>query len=151
MDAVLNWVWQGGVVAAVSLVMLFALRRAGANVRSAVCWAALLLIVALPALPPLSIATPAASAFRPMPSEAVVSLPDTGWTSTLVLLVAWMVWASIQLGRLGMAIVAIRHARARSRRFPPHLETALSHWSAIRSEGRRATLVLSNSVTSAAV
>ena len=33
MDAVLNWLWQGGVVAAASFVMLFALHRAGANVR----------------------------------------------------------------------------------------------------------------------
>ena len=151
MDAVLNWVWQGGVVAAVSLVMLLVLKRAGANMRSAVCWAALVLIVALPALPSLSATAPAAGAFLPTPSDAVVSLPDTWWTSTLVILAAWMVWASVQLVRLATAIVAIRRARAHSRRFPPHLESALSHWSRIRFEGRRATLVLSNSVTSAAV
>ena len=151
MDAVLNWVWQGGVVAAVSLVMLFLLKRAGANVRSAVCWAALLLIVALPAFPPLSFTTPAVGAFLPTPADAVVSLPATWWTSTLVILAAWMAWGSVQSVRLVMAIVAIRRARARSRRFPPHLESHLSHWNRIRSEGRRATLVLSNSVTSAAV
>ena len=34
MDAVLNWLWQGGVVAVVSFVTLFALHRAGANVRT---------------------------------------------------------------------------------------------------------------------
>ncbi len=151
MDAVLNWVWQGGVVATVSLVMLFLLKRAGANVRSAVCWAALLLIVALPVVPPLSFTTPAVGAFLPTPADAVVSLPATWWTSTVVILAAWMAWGSVQSVRLMMAIVAIRRARARSRRFPPHLESHLSHWSRIRSEGRRATLVLSNSVTSAAV
>ncbi len=68
-----------------------------------------------------------------------------------MILAAWMVWASIQLVRFVSAIAAIRRARARSRRFPPHLESGLPHWSRIRSEGRRATLVLSNSVTSAAV
>jgi len=151
MDAVLNWVWQGGVVAAVSLVMLLVLKRAAANMRSAVCWAALLLIIALPAFPAVSATAPAAGAFLPTPSDAVVSLPATWWTSTLVILAGWMVWASIQLVRLGTAIVAIRRARAHSRRFPAHLESALSHWSRIRFEGRRATLVLSNSVTSAAV
>jgi beta-lactamase regulating signal transducer with metallopeptidase domain len=151
MDAVLNWLWQGGVVAAVSSVMLLALHRAGANVRSAVYWAALLLIVALPTLPPLSSAAPAVDAFLPAQADAVVSLPDAWWTSTLVILAAWMVWASVQLVRLVSAIVAIRRARARSRRFPPHLESRLPAWSRIRSKGRRATLVLSHSVTNAAV
>jgi beta-lactamase regulating signal transducer with metallopeptidase domain len=150
MDAVLNWLWQGSVVAAVSFVLLFALQRAGANVRSAVCWAALLLIISLPALPPLSSSTTPAAAFLPAQTDAVVSLPDAWWTSTLMILALWMVWASIQLVRFVSAIVAIRRARARSRRFPPQLESGLPHWSRIRSE-RRATLVLSNSVTSAAV
>ena len=151
MDAVLNWLWQGGVVAVTSFVTLFALQRAGANVRYIVCWATLVLIVALPALPPVSSTTPAAGAFLPTQTDAVVSLPDAWWTSTLVILAAWMVWASIQLVRFVSAIVAIRRARARSRRFPPHLESGLPHWSRIHSEGRRATLVLANSVTSAAV
>ena len=53
MDAVLNWLWQGCVVAVAWFVMLRLLDRARANVRYVVCWAALLLIVALPALPPL--------------------------------------------------------------------------------------------------
>ena len=151
MDAVLNWLWQGGVVAVTSFVTLFALQRAGANVRYIVCWATLVLIVALPALPPVPSTAPAAGAFLPMQTDAVVSLPDAWWTSTLVILAAWMVWAGIQLVRFVSAIVAIRRARARSRRFPPHLESGLAHWSRIHSEGRRATLVLSNSVTSAAV
>ena len=33
MDAVLNWLWQGGVVAVALRLMLFALERASANVR----------------------------------------------------------------------------------------------------------------------
>lgn len=37
MDAVLNWLWQGGVVAVSLSVMLVALRRARANVRYMVC------------------------------------------------------------------------------------------------------------------
>jgi beta-lactamase regulating signal transducer with metallopeptidase domain len=151
MDAVLNWLWQGGMVAVTSFVTLFALQRAGANVRYIVCWATLVLIVALPALPAVPSTTPAAGAFLPTQADAVVSLPDAWWTSTLAILAAWMVWASIQLVRFVSAIVAIRRARARSRRFPPYLESRLPHWSRIHSQGRRATLVLSNSVTSAAV
>ena len=46
----LNWLWQGCVVALAWCVMLRVLERARANVRYMVSWAALLLIVALPAL-----------------------------------------------------------------------------------------------------
>ena len=53
MDAVLNWLWQGGVVAVALGLMLFSLERASANVRSVVCWAAALFVIALPALPSL--------------------------------------------------------------------------------------------------
>ena len=128
MDAVLNWLWQGGVVAVASFVTLFALQRAGANLRYIVCWATLVLILALPALPPGPSTTLAAGAFLPTQTDAVVSLPDAWWTSTLVILAAWLVWASIQLVRFVSAVVAIRRARARSRRFPPHLESGLPHW-----------------------
>jgi bla regulator protein blaR1 len=151
MDAVLNWLWQGGVVAVASCVILFSLQRAGANVRCAVCWAALLLIVGLPVLPSASSTTPAAGALFPTETEAIVSLPHAWWTSTVAILAAWMVWASIHFVRFVSAIVAIRRARARSRAFPSDLESVLPHWRRVRFEGRRANLVLSNSVTGAAV
>ena len=98
MDAVLNWLWQGGVVAVASVVMLFALERARANVRYVVCWAA----VAAGRSP-----CPRCHRFhrqrRRCPTrscatqtDAVVSLPDAWWTSTLVILAAWTLWAGIQ-------------------------------------------------------
>jgi beta-lactamase regulating signal transducer with metallopeptidase domain len=151
MDAVLNWIWQGSVVAAASGVMLVALQRARANVRYTVCWAALLLIVALPLLPPIPSTAPATEALLPTQTDAIVSLPDAWWTSTLVILAAWMVWASIQFVKFVSAIIAIRRARARSRPFPSHLQSILPHWHRLRFEGRPAAVVLSNSVTSAAV
>ena len=99
MDAVLNWLWQGGVVAATLCVMLVALRRARANVRYTVCWAALLLIAALPALALIPSTTPTAEAILPAQSDAIVSLPDTWWTSTMAILAAWMIWLSTQVMR----------------------------------------------------
>ncbi|HEY7057609.1 MAG TPA: M56 family metallopeptidase [Vicinamibacterales bacterium] len=151
MDAVLNWIWQGSVVAAASGVMLFALQRARANVRYTVCWAALLLIVALPLLPPTPSTAPTTEAWLPTQTDAIVSLPDAWWTSTLLILAAWMAWASIQCVKFVSAIIAIRRARARSRAFPSHLQSILPHWHRVRFEGRPAAVVLSNSVTSAAV
>jgi hypothetical protein len=55
MDAVRNWLWPRGAVALSSVVMLLALKRARASVRSTVCWAVALFVnvsSALPTLPP---------------------------------------------------------------------------------------------------
>ena len=150
MDAVLNWLWQGGVVVAALSVMLVTLKRARANVRYVVCWTAALFVVALPVLPALRPAV-SVDAIGVTDSDAIVALPAAWWTSTRVLLGAASVWVGINIIRLLSAIVAIRHARRRSRTFPAHLQSLLPHWRRIRGEGRRATLVLSNSVSSAAV
>ena len=48
MDAVLNWLLHGGVVAVALFAMLRVLDRARANVRYMVCWAAMLLTHFLP-------------------------------------------------------------------------------------------------------
>ena len=71
MDAALNWLWQGCVVALTLSVALRLLERARANVRYIVCWAALLLILVLPAFSwlgtnatqPDAVATSSASAW----------------------------------------------------------------------------------------
>ena len=73
MDAVLNWLWQGSIVAVACFAMLRILERAHANVRYVVCWAALLLIVALPALPSLSPTTLSADALPVTVDDALVS------------------------------------------------------------------------------
>jgi len=151
MHAVMNWLWQGGVVAVASWVLLLTLRRTSATARYGVCWGAWLLILALPFLPLVLATTPNAGALLPTPSEAVVSLPDAWWTSAVVIGAAWLLWAGFQVVRFVSAIVAIRHARARSRAFPAHLESGLRHWRRVTVVGRRARLVVSNSVTSAAV
>ena len=122
MDAVLNWVWQGSVVAVVSFVMLLALERARANVRYFVCWTALLVVVVLPALPSLPLTAVSPDTWRAPQGDALVSLPDTWWTSTLLVLAAWVVWASVQLVRFVAAVAAIRRARARSHPFPSNVE-----------------------------
>ena len=150
MDAVLNWVLQGCVVAAVTFGMLRVLDRAHANVRYAVCWAALLLIAALPALPSLQPA-PSTAAYLSTRDAAMISLPESFWTSTTVMLSGWMIWASLCTIRFGSAAFALRRARAYARPFPSRVESTLPHWSRLRADGRRATLVLSDSVTTAAV
>src|SRR5215831_149036 len=122
MDAVLNWLWQGCVVAVASFVMLRVLDRAHANVRYVVCWAALGLIVALPVLPWLQSTTPP----DPLPSArgaAIVSLPNSWWTSAVVMLAGWTTWAAVCTVRFVSAVVALRRARVSGRTFPLHVES----------------------------
>ena len=155
MDAVLNWLWQGCVVAMACAAMLRVLERARANVRYVVCWAALLLVGSLPWLP--SLATFFATGF-PTGADAVfstqenvmVSLPDAWWTSALVMLTAWIAWAGVSTIRFASAMAALRRARARTGTFPSQVEAVLPHWNRVRLQGRRATLVVSDSVTTAA-
>jgi beta-lactamase regulating signal transducer with metallopeptidase domain len=149
-DAALNWLWQGVIVALAWFVMLRALERARARVRYLVCWAALLLVAALPALPPLWAAGPAGT-FAIAPDEAIVSLPHAWWTSILALTALWTGWATIYALRFLSAIAALRRTRTGSRPFPAHVESTLPCWNRVRVEGRRATLVLSDSVSAAAV
>jgi bla regulator protein blaR1 len=151
MDAVLNWLWQGCLVAVACFVMLRVLERAHAGVRYVVCWAALLLIVGLPALPWLQSAAPPLDGFGVPQGDAIVSLPDAWWTSILVVLTAWMAWACVCGIKFVSALAALRRARAHTRRFPSSMESVLPHWRRVRFEGRRATLVLSDSVATAAV
>jgi beta-lactamase regulating signal transducer with metallopeptidase domain len=150
MDALLNWLWQGGVVAAALSVLLVTLKRSRANVRYVVCWTAALFVIALPLLPAWQPAS-FGDAIDVSDSDALVALPDVWWTSTRVIAGAAMLWAGVSIIRLWSAIAAIRRARRRSRTFPAHLESRLPHWRRVCEEGRRATLVLSEEVTSAAV
>jgi beta-lactamase regulating signal transducer with metallopeptidase domain len=151
MDAVLNWLWQGGVVAIVAGLMLHVLEHARANIRYLVCWSAAISIIALPALPHLLTSALPQDMPDAAPIDAVVSLPDAWWTSTVVVLAAWTLWASAQMVRFVLALLAIRRARARARPFPSQLESIAPHWRRLRCAGRRATLVVSDSVTTAAV
>src|SRR6478609_5298876 len=102
MDAVLNWLWQGGVVVVVLRLMLFALERASANVRYVVCWTAALFVMTLPALPLLHSMPVLPDALRATPGDAIVSLPHAWWTSMLVVQAAWTLWASIHIVRFGV-------------------------------------------------
>src|ERR1051325_9330840 len=139
MDATLNWLWQGGLVATASFVMLLALTRARANVRYLLCWAATLLVVVLPLLSRLHDAAIAATALPALKSPTMVALPDAWWTSSLLMLGAWMIRIVVHGIRFASAIGAVRRARARSRPFPAHLESSLPHWARLRGTGRGAT------------
>jgi beta-lactamase regulating signal transducer with metallopeptidase domain len=149
-DAVLNWLWQGSVVAIVAAGTLHLLDRARAAVRCLICWAALLMVVLLPLL---SLAIAAASPVTAAASTAapIVTVPVAWWTSSALIAGAWAIWTSIYAIRLARAIVVVRRAKARCRPLSPAVESSLPCWQRARQTGRPAPLVLSDRVSAAAV
>jgi beta-lactamase regulating signal transducer with metallopeptidase domain len=149
-DAVLNWLWQGGVVAIVAAGLLQRLDRARAAIRCLMCWTALIVVVLLPLV---SLAFAAASPAEPTMSAraAFVTVPVAWWTSSALLVGAWAIWVAIYAVRLGGALVIMTRARARCRPFPPAVASTLAHWQRIGQTGRRAHLVLSDRASAASV
>jgi beta-lactamase regulating signal transducer with metallopeptidase domain len=151
MHDVLNWLWQGCAVALALFAMLGLLERARANVRYIVCWAAQVLVLSLPLVAMLESGGGAPGRLPRVPVDAVVSVPDAWWTSGLVIAAAWFAWTGVGAVRFVRAILALRRARASSRPFPPQAESPLTHWRQVRDRARRPRLVVSDSVTAAAV
>ena len=153
MDAVLNWVWQGAIVAAATALVLRAMQRSRPQMRYRALWAAMLSIVVLPVVPALwAIGGPVPQGAVQLSSfDPVMSLPAAWWTSSAVLFGAWAVWCGVFSARVAAAVVALRRAKRACEPFPAHVETRLASWNRLRQSGRQTELVLSSSVRSAAV
>ena len=149
MDAVLNWLWQGGAVAIVAAGTLHLLDRTRAAVRCLVCWAALVVVVLLPLV---ALTMAAASPIAPPVSTAapILTVPVAWWTSSALIAAAWTIWTAFYAIRLARALVVVRRARARCSRFH---QRSNPHWhtGGARQSGRPARLVLSDRVSAAAV
>lgn len=152
MHAVLNWLWQGCVVALALAAILRLLDHARAQVRYAVCWVALLCAFVLPVVPFIGlVASPAVLPTVTASSAAVVSVPHTWWTSSALVLGLWALWLGIYGTRLATAMLALRRAKTGSRPFPASVESRLRHWQRVRQQGRQASLFVSDRVRAAAV
>lgn len=152
MHAVLNWLWQGCVVALALAAILRLLDHARAQVRYAVCWVALICAFVLPVVPFISlVASPAVMPAVTASSAAVVSVPHAWWTSSAIVLGLWALWLGIYGTRLATALLALRRAKTHSRPFPAAIEPRLRHWQRVRQQGRQASLFVSDRVRAAAV
>ena len=154
MDAVLNWPWQGVVVAMAAAAMLRLLDRSRAAVRGVVCWIALLVVVVLPLIP-IAITGFAADApsvsTAPLVTAPLVTVPNVWWTSGTFLAGLWAIWCGIHAVRIARAVIVVRRTRAHGEPFPPGVAASLLHWQRLRGTGRPARLVLSDRVPTAAV
>ncbi|MGE5833164.1 MAG: M56 family metallopeptidase [Acidobacteriota bacterium] len=154
MDHLLNWLWQGSVVALATSVILRLLSRARAEFRYVLCWIGLAIVFTLPVLPLLSaIAAPLPDAVAgTLPASGViVAVPNVWWTSTTLIVSVWAIWFAVHGVRILTALVALRKARGRCLPFPVQEESRLVRWNDVRELGRRTRLVLSDDVSAAAV
>lgn len=154
MDIILNWLWQGGVVAGVAAAALRAVAPLPARLRSRVHWTAMAAILALPLVPFLGgaargLATPAAPSVAP--AIGIVALPAVWWTSSALAVGIGGIWFGTQAIRLAGAALRARRVIDGCAPFPGDLEAQLPAWRRVRHTGRRARLAVSPCVTSAAV
>jgi beta-lactamase regulating signal transducer with metallopeptidase domain len=149
-ELMLNWVWQGGIVAVATAGVLRVISPDNTVARYCAAWAGCTAVLALPFMALTRAASPGALTVAPA-SAPIVSLPAHWWTSTTIAVAALMIWIVIQTVRLVVATAALYRARNACRTFPSRVEARLIHWTRLSREGRRARLVLSDRVTAAAV
>ena len=153
MDYAINWVWQGCLIAAMTMVVLRVMERTRAAARYAVCWLALTAITVLPVLPtgfaaPASPALPASNVAAGAP---VLAVPAVWWTSTTVMALAAAAWFVLAGWRFAGSVRATRRARAACIPFGAGLESQLRCWNEVKAEGRKTRLMLSPAVGAASV
>ncbi|MBI3049692.1 MAG: hypothetical protein HYY76_15415 [Acidobacteria bacterium] len=151
MDVVLNWLWQGGVVALATAAILRVVPRSQTQARYRLVWAGCAAVLVLPAIPLLWAASAPPGDGTPWSSAPLVAMPVRWWTSGTTALALWAVWAVGYAGCIGAAVLMLRQARMQAREFPNDRETRLPHWARLRTTGRRARLMLSTRVRTAAL
>jgi beta-lactamase regulating signal transducer with metallopeptidase domain len=152
-DLILNWLWQGVVVALAAEAALAVIPRSRTHARYCFVATACALVLALPAVPYVAIAASFVATLDSLSPALgpVVSMPAAWWTSTPLVVCLWIVWSVVCGARLGAAAIALRAAKARCRACPDDMEVRLHHWSRVKASGRRARLALSTHVRAAAV
>ncbi len=150
MPILLNWIWQGSALTILVALVVCRRRAVNAATRERIWWATLGTVCLMPFVSMLGV-TPTTSVAVTHDSAplAIVAEP-----SGVVVGLAWLIWASwftISVVRLVSACVALRRARRFAAPFPSERLGGLPAWTRVSSEGRRATLAVSDDVRTAAV
>ena len=151
MTILVTWLWQGIVLAAVTMASLRWATRLNAATRHVVYWVALAAVLVLPAVSWLTAAAqpaPALLRFPVGPAAALdgavapvqISLPD--WAVAIVV-GAWMGMLVVGLMRLSLCVRALRRLQTTSRPLCEQRQRQLPLWSNARGFGRRAELRVS--------
>jgi beta-lactamase regulating signal transducer with metallopeptidase domain len=167
-DHLLNWLWQGCVLAVATALALRLLQRARAKARYALCWASLIAVLLLPLF---SFQLPAPGFQLPGPSLQdsglqltgspvrrfssfplpPLSLPRAWWTSWTTVMALWTLWIIISCVRAVRDVVWMRQLVSNSQAFPNAVESRLASWNRVRTCGPPTRLVVSGELRTAAV
>ena len=150
-DWLLTWLWQGTLLTLLVTVALRALPGPSAATKCLVWWATLAALLILPwnwsgtqvgsAIGPVVVTTAAGS-----PGWTPIGLPSVpAWLAAIVA-ATWIGLAAVRLVALTRAIAALERLKRRCVDLPSQVEARLPLWRAIRAEGRRARLCLSDEV-----
>jgi bla regulator protein blaR1 len=161
-DVLLNWIWQGSVIAVVTAIVLVAIERSRARDRYLTVWAAVLSVLALPIVAGLGAApaAPVASAVLgvtpPGPTGATIgapllSVPAAWWTSNAMIAGLWLLWSAFATARLLFATQWLRRIKRASFRLTDARQARLRHWASVMWRGRRTDLMVCDGVHAAAV
>jgi beta-lactamase regulating signal transducer with metallopeptidase domain len=154
MELLLNWLWQGCVLAAVaSCAMSAAGPRLNAATRCALWWGVVALILLAPGVA-LWARVPAGVSGAAGPTHAsrtvLVTLAPPSQAVTTLGLGLWAAWSGASIWGLVVALRHLRRVRRACRAFPVDREARLRRWMAVRDTGRPVTLALCDDVRTAA-
>jgi beta-lactamase regulating signal transducer with metallopeptidase domain len=152
-EAVLNWIAQGLVVAVATSVGLRVLGPAPAQARYLVHWATLWAIVCLPVVSILWTIQPAAIEGRLGESagSGLLAVPQAAWNAPIVLGTLGALWIGGRLTRLVAAVRALRSARRRCLPVPEPVLAGLDPSTKARLSRAGIRLAASTDVRAAAV
>jgi beta-lactamase regulating signal transducer with metallopeptidase domain len=152
-QAILNWLWQGCLVAAAAALLFGRARRTSATTRYTLWWVTLGAVILLPFVP--LIADLAATSALPGADGAAhlppVVLPRAPWWLEMSIVSIWAAWTLAALCQAVAALASLRRAKRTGIPLPAGREHRLRHWPVIRQTGRPATLIASGEVRVAAV
>jgi BlaR1 peptidase M56 len=152
-DAVVNWLWQGSVVALVTAAVLRLLDRSTAQPRYVVCSAALLAVLVLPLVPFVQLPSTVGRelvAYGP-PVDPLVAVPEAWWNSSRAAIALWGLWSCAYGACVAWGMWAVRRTRTGCRPLTPGVEVRLRTWSQVGQGARLAPLLVSDRVRAAAV
>ena len=152
MDVLANWMWQGGAVAVAATIILRASRRMSATTRYNLWWITLAVVLALPIVSWLSaiaasfrqdatavyqvVSAPGRIANAPAPAGIVLPTPPAWLAPQLVLV--WLAWLVVSIGRMLGACISLRRVSARPVLFRRGGSNGSSLASRLVHSGRRA-------------
>ncbi|MGH9309510.1 MAG: M56 family metallopeptidase, partial [Vicinamibacterales bacterium] len=147
----LNWLWQGGLLALAAQAALgvFAARRTQA--RLVVWWTTLGLVLVLPLAPFVTAGAPSSAPGGDTASVPMVLVSGDWRRLETALIVLWCAWSVAHALRFLFAVRALRRVKAQVRPIALQVENTLRHWTSVKANGRSTRLVLSDEVRSAAV